>query len=79
MVIEHKGDFIKIQSSLIRIAKIDSVKMRTVIKANNFGKVSDEAVVELIISIGADKHVFAFENEQEQIGAFGEIEKIIAS
>ncbi len=77
MAIEHKKDFIKIQDSLIRISKIDSVKMRTVSKANNFGKVSDVSFPEIIISIGADKHVFVFENDREQLEAFKEISQII--
>lgn len=43
MDIENKSQFIKIQGSLIRISKIDCVKARHIIKANNFGKISDES------------------------------------
>jgi hypothetical protein len=75
--IENKNKFIKIENSLIRISKIDSVKTRHIIKANNFGKVSDESFPEIIISVGADKYVFTFETGQKQADAFALIEEII--
>lgn len=77
MQIENKAPFIKIQNTLIRITKIDSVKTRYIVKANNFGKVSDESLPEIIISLGADKYVFSFETEAQQADAFALIEQII--
>lgn len=77
MDIENKNQFIKIQGSLIRISKIDSVKARYVVKANNFGNVADESYPEIIISTGADKHVFVFTTEIEQTQTFAQIEQII--
>jgi hypothetical protein len=77
MPIERKKQFIKIQNTLIRISKIDSVKTRYTVKANNFGKVSDESYPEIIISVGSDKYVFVFESEAEQARIFAEIEQVI--
>lgn len=79
MEIENKDQFIKIQNTLIRIAKIDSVKTRHIVKANNFGKVSDESLPEIIINVGADKYVFTFESEAKQAKAFAQIEQIITA
>jgi len=75
--IENKNQFIKIENSLIRISKIDSVKTRHIVKANNFGKVSDESFPEIIISVGPEKYIFTFENLQKQAEAFALIEEII--
>ncbi|RKR82705.1 hypothetical protein BDD43_2890 [Mucilaginibacter gracilis] len=77
MQVENKNQFIKIQNPLIRIAKIDLVKTRYVVKANNFGKISNGSFPEIIVGVGSDKHVFAFENEAEQAEAFTQIEQII--
>ena len=79
MEIENKNSFIKIDDSLIRITKIDSVKMRHIVKANNFGKISDESYPEIIVSVGADKYVFPFATEAAQKDAFKQIEKIVTT
>jgi hypothetical protein len=79
MKIERKGPFILIENSFIRISKIDMVKTRHIIKANNFGKVSDESLPEVIISVGTDKHVFNFNTEEEQIKAFDTVQQIITA
>ena len=78
MPIEQVNKFIKIQNTLIRISKIDAVKTRHIVKANNFGKISDETFPEVILSVGNDKYVFVFPNEAEQQDAFNVIENIIA-
>ncbi|EHQ29402.1 hypothetical protein [Mucilaginibacter paludis] len=74
---EQKNQFVKIQDTLIRISKIDSVKTRHIVKANNFGNISDESLPELIISAGTDKYVFMFEDKASQQQAFTELEMII--
>jgi len=79
MHIEDKSPFIRIDNSLIRVSKIDSLRARQITKPNNFGKVSDAFFAEIIVSVGADKHVFEFKTEAEQNTAFVFIEKIITT
>jgi hypothetical protein len=79
MPIEAKGLFIKLQNTLIRTSKIDSVKTRHLVKVNNFGKAANDSFPEIIVSVGIDKYVFAFETEAEQAAAFADIENIITT